>query len=227
MRTGLVIIGLVIVSVGAAVFLTVVLYPPMHTVSSITSSNFLAAAAPNGGPGSRAGVLPNEPQGSVVLFWIANASVGLSFYDSIGCHTFVNQTCRGTPIITWPQNSSGLYISPNSLACPCYAIPTNSHSYEVGINGYLVVTYPTTVPSLTEWSYAAVFFGSLILLVIGGLALFLGLFLRGHLFGGDPPSGPDGDEYAPGSDGEYLDEPAERGGGPTGPRTDYWQDEVE
>ena len=221
MRTGLVVVGLVILAVGAAVFLTIVLAPPTHSVANVTSSNFLAAAAPNGSTGSHAGILPSEPQGSVVLFWIANASVGLRFYDSVGCHVFINQTCRGTPIVTWPQNSSGLYTSTQGVVCPCYAIPSNPHSYEVGINGYLVVNYETVVPSLTEWSYGAVFFGSLILLVIGGLSLFLGLVLRGHVFRRPPPG--DGDLLDGPEDDleEDLDGSPPSPGGPTGPRTGW------
>ncbi len=227
MRTGLVIIGLVIVVVGATIFLAVVLYPPMHTVSSITSDSFLASAAPQGSAGGRAGVLPSEPEGSVVLFWIANASVGLKFYDSTGCPLFINDTCHGPPLVSWPENASGLYTSTTSLLCPCYAIPTNSHSWEVGINGYLVVTYPTVVPSLSEWSYVAVVFGSLILLLIGGLALFLGLFLRGQLFRRTPPPGPGEAEAPPGSSGGFDDELVDEEAETIGPRTGYWPDEVE
>jgi hypothetical protein len=227
-RTGLVIIGLVIVMVGAAVFLTVGLSPPQHTVSTITSSTFRASGAPQGtSDGSRAGIIPSAPQGSYFLFWIANASVGLSFYDSVGCHVFSNNTCQGTWTVYWPDTGSqGFYNSTKSLVCPCYAIPTNPHDYEVGINGYLFVTSPTTVPSLTWWSYVAVVFGSLILLLIGGLALFLGLFLKGRMFGGTPPPGT-GEE---GSPPEYSGGPGDEVEGDEyeviGPKTGYWPDEA-
>lgn len=224
MRLGLVIVGVVILAVGATLFVTVVPHPPTHTVTNVTSTNFLASAPPRGGTVSKPGIVQSQPPGPYVLFWIANASVGLKFYDAAGCIFLPNGTCQGKPLVTWPDNASGLYSNASGLSCPCYAIPSNVHDYgyEVGINGYLVVTGTQQAPSLTEWSYAAVVFGSLILLVIGGLALFLGLFLRGHLFGREPPGGP-GPEWVPRDPNEEYEDVAPPGPGVTGPRTDYWR----
>ena len=223
MRTGLVIVGLVIVIVGAAVFITIVLNPPTHTVAQITDSQFTASAAPNGSTGGHAGEVKDVPQGSYVLSWLSNASVGLSFYDSIGCHVFVNNTCEGTPIVSWPPTvSTASYANTSSLTCPCYAILTNPHGFVVGVNGHLFVTATTSVWSLTEWSYAAVLFCSLILLLIGGLALFLGLFLRGHVFRSDQPPGPGEEGFIPEGTEEYDEEPVDGPEEPpTGPRTGH------
>lgn len=221
MRTGLVIIGLVILVVGAAVFLTVGLFPPTHSVSTITSSSFLASAPPNGTVGGHAGILPAQPQGAVLLAWQANASVGLQFFDEDGCHIFVDNTCKGTPLVSWPLNSSGVYASASSLICSCYAIPSNPHAWEVGISGQLFVTYPTVVNSLSEASYIAIVLASLILLLIGGLALFLGLFLRGHLFRRPPPPGGTEEDLDPDSWEQDEEGPQDGGSRPTVPRTGY------
>ena len=226
MRTGLVIVGLVIVVVGAALFLTVVLYPPMQIVSTISTTPFVASAAPQGSSSGHPGVIPDLPRGPVVLVWVANASLGFQFYDAVGCHVFVNNSCIGSPVYSWPANSSGFYAIPGGLTCPCYAIPTNPHPYAVGINGYLAVTHSSLVPSLSTWSYAAVIFGALILLIIGGLALFLGLFLRGHVFRRSRPPGPGESGYEL-EEGEQedaeIDGSAPHDGEATDPRTEYWR----
>lgn len=218
MRTGLVLIGVVILLVGGAVFLFV-LFPPTHGVPFIQTTPFLASAGPHGSGVTHPWEVTSEPPGSVALFWVANASIGLNFYDAAGCPLFVQDSCSGHPLVSWPQNASGLYTNASGVICPCFVIPVNGHNFPVGVNGYLVVTYQNSVPSLSPWAYGAIFFGSVILLVIGGLALFLGVFLRGGVFRRTrPPSGSaleflegDRDVEGPPEDGSY---------GPTDPRTD-------
>ena len=186
MRTGLAVIGIVIAVVGAAVFLTIVLYPPTTLHTTIAPQKLYGPAEPNGSTNNQAIIFPVSPRASLFVIWSSNGSLDASFYVASGC-TFYNGStgqCTGNASATWRGASSGTWNTSvgHPATCPCYLTLRNPHSYPISVETILLETYQQRVPALDTFSYVSVLFGSILLLGIGCLATFFGLFLPSGVF---------------------------------------------
>ena len=185
-RTGLAVVGIVIAVVGAAVFLTIVLYPPTTLHTTIVPQKLYGPAEPNGSTNNQAIIFPLSPSASLFVIWSSNGSIDASFYVASAC-TFYNGStgqCTGNASAQWNGASSGTWNSSagHPEACPCYLTLRNPHSYAISVETILLETYQQRVPALDTFSYASVLFGSILLLGIGCLATFFGLFLPSGIF---------------------------------------------
>ncbi len=196
-RTGLTVVGIVIAVVGAAVFLTIVLDPPTTLHTTITPEKVYGPAEPtNVSVNNMAIYFPASPRASLFLIWSSNGSIDASFYAGSAC-TFYNGStgqCTGNASASWSGASSGTWntTAGHPLACPCYlTLRNNEHAYPISVEALLLETYQQRVPALDTFSYVSVLFGSILLLGIGCLATFFGLFLPSGVFRRTVPDGLD------------------------------------
>ncbi|MGI0068070.1 MAG: hypothetical protein ACREB9_06610, partial [Thermoplasmata archaeon] len=124
MRSGLVIAGLVIAIVGAAVFVTLVVYPPTTQSTSLNYVTQHGVAPGNGAAGGTTPTFPSSTPAALFLTWSGNSSINAAFYDAAGCPFFnaTSGTCPGgIPLITWIGTAAATYgNSSTSVRCPCY-----------------------------------------------------------------------------------------------------------
>ncbi|MEM0128625.1 MAG: hypothetical protein QXG65_00440 [Thermoplasmata archaeon] len=216
MRTGLVIVGMAIALVGAAIFLTIVLAPPTAVHTTTTFQTQEPWADGNNSTTGDPAFFPGSGTGSLKLVWatFGGAVINASFYDVKDCPLYINGSCRGPPTYTWTGLPGGLFVSNTSLACPCYLILTNPTPHRVTVLAVLLETYQAPSPALGTLAYIAVISGSLILLSIGALSTFFGLFLRSSIYDPHARTGiPEIDEIEDEPDGPPS------GGGPRWPPT--------
>lgn len=179
-RTGLLVVGTAIAVVGAALFLTVVLAPPTTTQTATNVQSQTPWATGSGSAGGQPAYFTFPVPGALKLIWASynGSSLDAAFYASGTCALYQNGSCNGPPTYAWTDQNSGVYVSNATESCPCYLVLTNQHPTTITALAVLFETYQAVTPALSTFSYAAVLSGATLLLGIGGLAAFFGLFLR-------------------------------------------------
>ena len=211
-RTGLLVIGTAIAVVGAALFLTVVLAPPTTTQTATNVESQTPWASGTGSAGGQPAYFTFSVPGQLKLIWASynGSSLDAAFYASGTCALYQNGSCNGPPTYFWSHQNSGVYLSNTTESCPCYLVLTNQHPTRITALAVLFETYQAVGPALSTFSYAAVLSGTTLLLGIGGLAAFFGLFLRRGIYRSGGETGiPEIDEID--------DDEEDPGGGATGP----------
>jgi hypothetical protein len=138
---------------------------------------------------------------------------------------YAGEPCRGAgsvcptgpPFASWTARS-GQWNAKGSLTFPWVLEIRNPNQTSSSLNGALLESWPATSTFNFGWGVIVSLAGAVILLGIGGVAVFLGLFLRPGVYGrpdagddeGNPPDlydpdFPDGPE--PGDDLDGPDEP--------------------
>lgn len=135
---------------------------------------------------------PNSSTGQFSLVWQANSPIVVTLEEA--------QPCPGQcaeVLYEWSSNLSGKWEGTGSFKYPLQCVLDNagSRSATVTMTGRAVGTNPTHFPLEVDLVLGA---GAAGLLLVGGLAIFLGLFLRGDPYRERPstvsPSAEDLDE---------------------------------
>jgi hypothetical protein len=215
-RTGLVVIGVALAVVGAGLTLSAFFEPG---APSLTKVNPIAAA--NLQPGlSRTMIvwLQNTSSGSLALSWVSSADVNVSVYrgttcDFISSNAAVTYCLTGPALASWPSNSSGHWTTSGEISFPLLLNLENLGPKAVTVNAVFDEVWASTSPSVPTWIFLSTLAGGVTCIGLGGIAIFLGLFLRAGVFSGaprdeNPPSGGfDPDDYD--VDDEPLDGPSD------------------
>jgi hypothetical protein len=181
-RPWLVGIGTALVVIGVGTFALLLSLPPT-TQTTITSFQ--------GDAGPRANIgfplwMQNSSQGSLELSWTSGQPLSLVLYHPTGCSRF--PACRlGTPVMTWNSMVSGSWSTSGSLSFPYFLNISNGADASVAYRAAFTESFTVhtgVIPPVTE---LFVYTGGAILTVIGALAVFLGLFLRGGVYRGPAP----------------------------------------
>jgi hypothetical protein len=212
MRTGLVAVGAAFSLVGAAVIVGI-LYPGDDpTVERTSSADVDGLAAGSGVPF----VLPAPPAepATLTLTWEATAGpatggahVNVSFYSAYACPP-ATTPCRDTPALaSWNLTNTGLWSASGGSATMfmLYVDAPGSGNASINFSATLVEQYHAGPLALPTLAFAFTMVGGGLLTGVGAVALYLGLFLPGGVYG------PRGGDRALG------DLPGERELGPEGP----------
>jgi hypothetical protein len=189
-RSGLVLVGVCFLVVGAAALATLFLIPPPtvsdhHDSTTILSvqSGRVALSAPLWGE--------NGTGATLRLSWQADVPVSVTLYavapprcDAAGCST------NGS-VQSWTGVARGAWSSPGTPECPYFvaAETTGAPAGTIVVSATGTAGEPASAPGVQT------LVGSLaagLVVAVGGLATFLGLFLRTDLYGPSPPLRPRG-----------------------------------
>jgi len=89
-------------------------------------------------------------------------------------------------LVNWSVNRSGTWEGFGPFLYPLICVLTNDHGTPVNVS--VSSRADSTAPSHVSLLFALILGGgAAALLIVGGLAVFLGVFLRGDPFGPDPP----------------------------------------
>lgn len=184
-RTGLVVIGVVIAVIGAGLIVTLF---------------FLS-----GGPGTTTQIRPEDPNiaassnqtwtflgpapgaGSVSVSWTSSALANVVLLPATTCAGPSGFCVSGTAALSWTMALTGAgKVSPANASVYILEV-ANPGSSPLRFVGVVSVAYSTGT-QIPAWSWALIAAGGIALLAIGGIALFLGLYLAAGVYKG-PPGG--------------------------------------
>jgi hypothetical protein len=184
-RSGLAFTGVAVALIGVGVLLVA------FSLSSGTSGSIVeGVSAPHIAPATNyTHVIPSSPQKSAnVLFdWSSTRSVQVALYVAGGCpNNTVGYVCpAGKALKTWWSDSGGWSYT-GAVSEPWLLVVVNPNSTAASMNGTLVESYPAMSTFGGGINLLILVVGSVVLIGIGALALFLGLFLRGGVYGPKP-----------------------------------------
>ncbi|MFZ0698623.1 MAG: hypothetical protein WAN74_00260 [Thermoplasmata archaeon] len=213
MRKGLLIVGIGVAIVGATFIATIVSLPPPP--SQISASLLDVPYVRDNSTMTETMSPASAPSANVYFSWVSDYPIAVSLYDQFPCAPGNRSCTPTTPLVSWVENASGKWSSSGGVDLPVYVVLTNNGSTPATVSGTVVATYVPSTPYLPTWSLVALVTGALVLLGIGAVAIFLGLFLRAGIYGRPPPKIPD----SIAEDDRYLqeldDEPSAPGDAPS------------
>jgi hypothetical protein len=181
-RPWLVGIGAALVVVGVGTFALLLSLPPTTLTTITTFQGEVGPQTFNEFPLW----MENSSQGSLALSWTSALPLTLDLYHPTDCSRF--PSCPlGSPVMTWTAMVSGYWTNSGSLSFPYLLNVSNPESASASFRAAFTESFTVhngLIPPVTE---LFVYTGGAILTVIGALAVFLGLFLRGGVYRGPPP----------------------------------------
>lgn len=197
MRAGLLVAGIAIAVVGAGLVVSLFYLPPVPTdvrTSSVSITDL--------GAGSTRSWLITEntaSSGTLTLTWLASARATVSLWTTTPCSVGAG-ACPGTAIVTWNSNLNGTWHYNGPVSSTYLLSVTNLASTAQSFGGTLTESYQVATPSQAVPAWALIAIGGFVLLAIGAIAIFLGMFLAPGVFRppqGDPESvDPDSLEFS-------------------------------
>jgi hypothetical protein len=143
-------------------------------------------------PGENETVNPAWSNGTSELFsltWHSSVPVEVTLESPAGCATR-SGPCWSTSVLdSWDATTFGMWGGHGPFHYPLQCILENPENVtaSVTVTSIASSTNPSHLPLLVELALGA---GAAGLFVVGGLAIFLGLFLRSDPYGPEPPVTP-------------------------------------
>jgi hypothetical protein len=189
-RRGLAFTGVAVALVGVGVLLVAI------SLSSGTSGSIIeGVSAPSiAGDTNYTHVIPSSPQksASVVFAWSSTRSVQVYLYVAGACPNMtVGYVCpSGNALKQW-WSDTGTWTYVGAVSEPWLLLAVNPNATVASLNGTLVESFPAPSSFSGGFNLFVLLIGSVLLIGIGALSLFLGLFLRGGVYQPKPaPVGP-------------------------------------
>ncbi|MGA8605057.1 MAG: hypothetical protein WB788_08390 [Thermoplasmata archaeon] len=185
-RTGLVVIGVVLVLLGAGLVLTLFIL----SGGSTTTAQF-RPQDPNLSPSSSQDWIVPGPiggSGSVSVSWTSTGPAGVALWPTTTCTAPGGFCPTGSPLINWTAAEQGQGTVSSASGSAFLLIVTNSGNNDLRFSAVISVSYTPASP-VPAWSWGLIAAGGIVLITIGGIALFLGLYLPTGVYR-DPNAGP-------------------------------------
>ena len=207
MRAGLVAVGAAIAIVGAGIVVAVGL--PVSEAARESHSSASAFGTVN--PGAWYTFTMNATaagQATESFSWNANGPVEVDWYAVIPCSTPRTWCFEGGPLQLWNNNTSGHWSS-DGAAASIYCVRVNDTAGQAlnftGVFEESAVDPPTRLPTIV---LAWLVVGGSLLAGIGGIGVYLGLFLPTDVYGrgGGADSDPIGELAEDDDDGGIIDD---------------------
>ncbi|HKN06669.1 MAG TPA: hypothetical protein VJ021_03555 [Thermoplasmata archaeon] len=186
MRSGLVVIGVVIAVLGAGLVLTLFI---LSGGQSVTTQ--YRPQDPSLSPGfSQNWIVPGPigGSGSMSVSWTSSSSAGVALWPTSTCTAPGGFCPTGVPLLNWTAAEFGQGTVSSASGSAYILIVTNSGNTDLRFTGLISVTY-SPGSAVPDWSWGLIAAGGIVLLTIGGVALFLGLYLPTGVYR-DPDAGP-------------------------------------
>jgi hypothetical protein len=187
-RTGLVVIGAVIALLGAGLIVTLFFLSGGPTITNHTTFEDPGIAPYSNQSWAVPGPTPGS--GSVTLSWTMSGLANISLWPATTCAKPMGSCPTGPAALSWTLADSGNgSVSPSDSST--YILQaTNPANNTLRFSAVISASYSSGSP-LSSWSWGLIATGGIALLAIGGIALFLGLFLPGGVY-----QDPDGEVVA-------------------------------
>jgi hypothetical protein len=181
MRTGLVLVGTALALLGAVTVATAVSYnaPTPVTHESTTQSSWTVPALGRMTTPELWGL-----NGSFAVSWTASSVLDVVL---TGTHCPSQPPCDTAPVANWTAQAAGNWQSSGMPAYPYQLAFSNPNhaSAAVALTAHSTITTP--VPATDVWVPVLSTVAGGVVLAIGAMALFLGLFLRRGVYAVRPP----------------------------------------
>ncbi len=184
MRPGLVSVGVLFAVLAAGMLLAVNLSPS-------TSENrdwFTLPPQPVGGNATGAALIQgtDTASGTFELHWSATMAARVDLYAAPGCTAPAPTCATGTPLVGWASQASGNWSTSGDLRFP-YLLVWSSPSGAPGTFSANALESSPGSPSYLALGNLVIDGGAATLALVGAVAIFLGLFLRGGVYRGPAP----------------------------------------
>jgi hypothetical protein len=192
-RTGLLVAGAAVAVIGAGVLLASFSFATGPT--STLSDPVTVPSIPGHTYYEQQLVGVNESSASVTLTWAASSKLVVTVYPSVHCPHSSGVCPSGTAVATWWADSGRLSAA-GSLSFPLFLNLSNANPNATSFSAIFVESYSTSALANPTWNLFLPLIGAIVLCAIGGVAIFLGLFLPTGVYGRDnpPPLDPEDDE---------------------------------
>ncbi|MGA9840358.1 MAG: hypothetical protein WBF81_09795 [Thermoplasmata archaeon] len=190
MRKGLLLTGGAIAVIGVGV-----LVASLSLMSGVAVTQTSDAAVPNVPPHSSYTLLVsgvNQSSATTNLVWASSQYLQVALYAPGPCAAGAGICPNGPPIATW-WNDSGTWSESGRASFPLILNLTNPNASRASFTATVVETYTPGASSTLPWLQYLPLIGAGVLVAIGGLAVFLGLFLRSGVYGRGGATVPPGD----------------------------------
>lgn len=184
MRPGLVVVGGLIAVLGVATLLAFNLLP----TTSERREGYSTVPQPFGPHESGSALLPgtDADHGTLSVTWRSSSPVDVTLYPAEGCTEPGPSCASGAAAASWSSVMTGAWSTAGSLHFPYLvtwtAAGTENGTFTAsGVESTEVVVAPNVIDVLLVDGAAAA------LTVIGGVAVFLGVFLRSGVYRGPAP----------------------------------------
>lgn len=214
MRTGLFVAGAAVAIIGAGVLIATLTFStgPPHMVTDPVSVSSL--------PG-HSYYTPeldgeNTSSASTHLTWASSGSLLVAVFPAVPCPDGKSECAGGTAIASvWADSASWSWSGP--LSFPLFLNITNPNGTPVTFAGTLIETYTTSALSEPTWGLFVPLVGAIVLIAIGGVGIFLGLFLPEGTYAGARVPPPRYDDLDDEDDDEEFETEPEIDEPPAGP----------
>jgi hypothetical protein len=179
-RIGLVGAGAVVAIVGAGLVVSMFFLPgpPTDTHTASVSISDLGAQATR----TWTVTLVGASSASLSLAWTASGAATVQLWKASSCPIGGGLCPVGSPIVSWSGNVTGQWAVQGTVASVYLLTATNTGSAQISFTGTVTESYPVPTASAAVPAWALIAVGGLFLLGIGGLAIFLGLFLASGVY---------------------------------------------
>jgi hypothetical protein len=173
-RTGLFVAGTAVAVIGAGVLIATLTFStgPMHTVFDPVS----VASLPGHGHWNPELDGSDASSASTRFTWVSSQSLLVAVYSAVPCPGSTSECAGPYAIASWWSNV-GSWSASGDLSFPLFLNITNPNGTPVAFSGSLVETYTTSALSNPTWALFFPLLGGVVLAAIGGVGIFLGLFL--------------------------------------------------
>jgi len=183
-RTGLVVIGAALAVIGGGLFVT--LFVGYGGPTSTTQSSFENPGIPPHQPWPALITSPTS-SASISLVWSTNIPANVSLTPAVPCHSSLGVCPVGPPLFAWNLTVSGKESGAPGPATTFILEVVNPGGGTLAFMGTVSLGYSSGSP-LPTWAWALIALAGVALLAMGGIALFLGLFLPGGVYRNPPGS---------------------------------------
>jgi hypothetical protein len=209
-RGGLLVAGVAIAVVGAGLMVSLFFLPAPPTDTQTTS----VSIGELGSNATRTWTVTENTalSGTLSLAWDSSAPASVQLARAAACPVGTGLCPVKPAIVSWFGNLSGAWGYTGAVSSAYLLSVTNFGHTNLSFTGTVIETYVVPTPSQAVPAWALILLGGLVLLSIGAIATFLGLFLPSGVY--RPPSGGI-DEYDAGFDdrvGEFGPESPGSGG---------------
>lgn len=126
----------------------------------------------------------NQTTASVELSWASSQKLAVAVYTAVSCPHITGICPSASAVVTW-YDDSGHWSWSGPLSFPLFLNLSNPNASTVAFAGSLIETYTTSALANPSWNLFVPLMGAAVLIVIGGVAVFLGLFLPTGVYAGD------------------------------------------
>ncbi len=147
--------------------------------------------------------------GTLALTWTSSAPATVSLWRAGPCATAPGTCATGPALAEWGRSGSGQWSTSGAIGGLYVLSASNAGNTTLTLNAAETETYTNSGTTMSVAVVWLVLIGAALLLTVGGVAVFLGLFLTTGVYAERPPA-PRDDFAADRWDGSEPEDPVQR-----------------